>query len=142
MPNTIVYTVNPQRARTDLYKLKVLTVATDFVGGSLSESLKCSIGDGTGLKRGAAGHVTLTYAEGGQLVTSMGHWIELTRIDVSLESLMRVAARNFGDTEVDSFNAEYNALDSDDARYECVQKRAYKMVQQSAPSRMKCRTKY
>merc|ERR1719150_1279513 len=104
--------------------------------------MKCSVGQGEGLKKGAAGHVTLTYAEGGQLVTSMGHWIELTRIDVSLESVMRVVARNFGDTEVDSFNAEYSALDSDAARSECVQKRARKTVRQSAPSRMRRGTKY
>merc|ERR1712110_1377412 len=30
MSNTIVYTVNPKRAQTDLYDLKILTVATEY----------------------------------------------------------------------------------------------------------------
>merc|ERR1712216_79227 len=104
MPMTILYTVNPMRPKTGIYDLKVLTVVTEtsYTGSSspLTEEMKCSIGEGPSLRRGAAGHVTLTYASGGQLVTSMGHWIELTRIDTSLESVLRVAAHEFGDEEV------------------------------------------
>jgi len=144
MPSTILYTVNPKRQRTGLYDLKILTVMTDSgdgLSGCRAENM-CSIGVGAGLRRGLAGHVTLTYASGGQLVTSMGHWIELTRINTTLESVLRVAAHEFGTEECDSLRQEYASKTTDAERYECVQKRAHSMVQKSVPSRMKCRTKY
>ena len=33
--------------------------------------------------KGLAGHVLLTYKSGGCLLVSMGHWIELMKIDTS-----------------------------------------------------------
>merc|ERR1712050_318958 len=122
--STIVYTVRPDRPKTDRYELKVLTVATDFGGPPISDNLKCSIGSGDNLKRGAAGHVTLNYSSGGQLVTSMGHWIELTRINTSLESVMRCVAHEFGDEEVASHRREFMMQTSDAARYECLQRQS------------------
>lgn len=143
MGDTILYTINPDRKKTDVYDLKVLTVVTDYSGQSSSlEHMKCSIGEGPSLKEGAAGHVTLTYASGGQLVTSMGHWIELTRIDTSLESVLRVAAHEFGDDEVVDMQREYAMQSTDAERFACIQKRASTMVQKSAPTRMKARTKF
>jgi len=144
MGGTIMYTLDPKRPRTGRYDVKVLTVVTD-VDGSLrhvQEGIQCSIGEGDDMKKGIAGHVTLTYPSGGQLVTSMGHWIELTRINTSLESVLRTAGHNFGAEEADDFRREYALMDSDSARYECVQKRAQKLVHQSMPSQMKCRTKF
>lgn len=141
---TILYTVDPKRPRTGRYDLKILTVVTDVSEGlqSVGEDKKCSVGEGENIKIGVAGHVALTYPSGGQLVTSMGHWIELTRINTSLESVLRTAGHNFGAEEVDDMMREYAELNSDAARYECVQKRASKYVQQSVPSKMKCRTKF
>ncbi|OLP87440.1 Sodium channel protein type 11 subunit alpha [Symbiodinium microadriaticum] len=101
MSDTIVYTINPKRPQTDAYQLRVLTVVGSWSGGgSVPEAMKCEIEHNGSSKRGVAGHVTLTYPSGGQLVTSMGHWIELTRINTSVESLMQVAAHNFGEEEV------------------------------------------
>merc|ERR1711957_962079 len=105
MGDTIVYSVNPTRTKTDKYDLKVLTVVTD--GVHVAENMKCAVGEGNNRRSGAAGHVTLTYKEGGQLVASNGHWIELTRIDVSLEAIERAAARNFGSEELRGFQEEY-----------------------------------
>merc|ERR1711865_1120123 len=112
MGDTILYTVNPVRVATDLYNLKVLTVVTDYAPDYghdecvIQEEDKCIVGEGDAQKKGLAGHVTLTYAEGGQLVTSMGHWIELSRLDASVESVMRAAGHNFGEEEVSNFNRE------------------------------------
>jgi len=144
MGSTIVYTVNPKRQPTDVYDLKVLTVATDFASssGQVPEDLKCSVGEGGNQKRGAAAHVTLTYAEGGQLVTSMGHWIELTRIDASLESVLQVAAHNFGGAEAENFRRVYMEQATDGDRYQWLQQNCHKYVTSSAPTRMKCRTKF
>lgn len=144
MGGTIVYTLNPHRPHTSVYDLKVLTVVSDWGLGneSLPEAMKCSVGSGTNEKRGAAGHVTLTYSSGGgQLLTSMGHWIELTRIDTSLEAVARVAAHNFGEAERHQFTLEHDRLSSDTERRDHLQSWSKQMVQKSVPTRMKFRTK-
>jgi hypothetical protein len=146
MGDTIVYIVDPKRTQTHLYEVKILTVVTDIASGSKptkgKDDLKCTIGEGDALRSGWAGHVALTYPSGGQLVTSMGHWIELSKIDTSLESVMRVAEKNFGTEEAQTFRAEFANARSDAERSKCIQDRAYSMVTKSMPSKMKCRTKF
>merc|ERR1712232_768147 len=145
MDGTIVYTVNPKREDTQLYELKVLTVVTDdnCRGGRMTEEQESRVGQGDNMKSGAAGHVTLTYKDGGgQLVTSNGHWIELTRINTSLESVMRAAAHNFGNEECRSFQCEWENCSTASQQSRCVQRRARKLVQQSLPSRHHLRTKF
>merc|ERR1712048_649990 len=144
LSDTILYTVKPERQATDVYDLKVLTVVSDFAGGSgqMSDHMTCCLGTGSTQKTGAAGHVVLTYKSGGQLVTSMGHWIELSRIDTSLDAVMRAAAHNFGAEEADDFQREYALQTTDADRYECVQRRSKSLVSKSMPSQMKSRTKF
>lgn len=36
-----------------------------------------------GTHKGSAGHVILTYPKGGKILTSMGHWIELMKLDTT-----------------------------------------------------------
>lgn len=144
MGGTIVYTVNPRRANTQTYDLKVLTVVSTWSGGmdGIPEAMKCSVGSEETEKRGAAGHVTLTYASGGQLLTSMGHWIELTRIDTGLEAVQQVLARNFGQDEWMQFEAEHGALSTESERQGHLQRWSKELVQRSVPTRMKMRTKF
>jgi len=144
MSSTIVYTVNPKRSATNRYDVKVLTVVTEHAqyDGDWGDDVMCSIGSGSGEKKGTAGHVALTYKGGGQLITSNGHWIELTRIDTSVDAVMRVAAHNFGEAEAEEFRKELSDEASESGRAECVQKHARKLVQQSVASRMKSRSKY
>jgi hypothetical protein len=149
MSNTILYTVNPVRKPSNLYELKVLTVVTDYAAdyidhqdGTIQDEAKCAIGEGGTQKKGLAGHVTLTYSEGGQLVTSMGHWIELSRLDASLDSVIRAAGHNFGEEEVSKFRHEYNCLGSATAKSAYLQETCHQLVTKSAPTRMKQRTKY
>lgn len=146
MSDTIVYTVRPDRLKTEAYDLKVLTIVTDMASPQITpqeaEACKCSISEGSTKKTGWAGHVTLSYPSGGQLITSMGHWMELSKVDTSLESVMRVAARNFGDEEAESFQKELAGARTEAERNSYVQKRAYSMVTKSVPSKMKSRTKY
>lgn len=143
MSDTIVYTINPKRPQTDAYQLRVLTVVGSWSGGgSVPEAMKCEIEHNGSSKRGVAGHVTLTYPSGGQLVTSMGHWIELTRINTSVESLMQVAAHNFGEEEVYQHRRELSQMRTETERQVCLQKLSKQMIQKSVPTRMKVRTKY
>jgi len=188
MGGTIVYTINPHRQKTEVYTLKVLTVANsidglencsetnfgedDVLSNGLApkdaftvppssnmvdemaetadardgcaypEAMMCKIGEGDSAKIGMAGHVTLTYSSGGQLVTSMGHWIELTRINTSEEELFRVAAKNFGQLELQEMQADLECQVSEADRDNCRQKWARSSISKSVPTRMKCRTKY
>ena len=89
MGGTIVYSVNQKRKQTDLYDLKVLTVAAK---DNVSKNLKCVIGE----TEGTAGHVLLSYKSGGKILTSMGHWVELMRIDTSQKKLFDLAEFQYG----------------------------------------------
>jgi len=143
MSDTILYTLNPRRTQTRLYDLKVLTVVSEVSTGlAMPDAMKCSVGAGPHEKRGAAGHVALTYASGGQLVTSAGHWIELSRLDTTEEQVIQVAARNFGAEMRTQYESEMAQLCSAKERSDCSQRYSKMMVQQSVPTRMKCRTKY
>lgn len=144
MGDTIVYTVNPERPSTHAYELKVLTVVSEMANSNLVERAagSCSVGIGEDAKNGYAGHVSLTYPSGGQLVTSTGHWIELSRIDTSLESVMQVARKNFGAQEARDLCAELAVAVSESERSDVIQRRASAMITKSMPSKMKSRTKF
>jgi len=120
-----MYTVNPTRRPTDLYILKVLTVvgnADAAEGGvDIPEAMKCRVGPDEGEKSGAAGHITLTYASGGQLVTSMGHWEELSRLDISQDAVRQVAETHFGALELQQYESEMNSYITDGEKNECAQ---------------------
>eukprot|EP00971_Amphidinium_carterae_P085482 1691224-Amphidinium_carterae.1 len=122
MSDTISYTVKRDREATEMYDLKVLTVVTSDAEGcaqGLNHSSRCEVGGGDLTRTGAAGHVTLTYRSGGQIVTSNGHWIELTRINTSLEAVRACAKKNYGDAEVDDFEVEYANMASASEQLDC-----------------------
>merc|ERR1712232_803905 len=97
LSSTIAYTVDKRVISSQTpYKLDVLTVATEVPGiaiANLPAEQVCEFGN----KRGAAGHVCLTYPSGGSLLASAGHWVELMRIEgVTEENLLKTAAANYG----------------------------------------------
>ena len=55
-----------------------------------------------------AGHVLLTYKSGGHILTSMGHWIELMKIDASEKKLFELAQEEFGAEMAEEMQNEYN----------------------------------
>jgi hypothetical protein len=59
---------------------------------------------------GDAGHVLLRYPSGGMILTSMGHWIELMKIDPSEKKLFEVAQREFGFAFAQQMQNEYQQL--------------------------------
>jgi hypothetical protein len=60
---------------------------------------------------GSAGHVLLTYPSGGMILTSMGHWVELMKIDTTAEKVFEVAEREFGAVKAAQMRNEYAAMD-------------------------------
>ena len=83
MGGTIAYTVDAAGATAGAeaakYALEVLTVAESFSDGTAIPRAAITR---TGAHTGAAGHVVLTYeVGGGTLLTSCGHWIELSKLE-------------------------------------------------------------
>lgn len=82
-----------------------------------------------------AGHCLLRFPSNGRLLVSCPHWIELSRLDVSKESLFQVAQDWYGAAECANMLEEYNEIDSEEERNEYVQKKSRTFIQQSAPSK-------
>lgn len=84
---TIVYCVDNNKIKHDVYKTEILTIVPTIKPPS--ENLISQIGE----HRGCAGHVLLRYPLGGMILTSMGHWVELMKIDTSEKKLFEVAEK-------------------------------------------------
>ena len=78
---TITYAVDSSKLKNNPYKLKLLTVVTSIQPPE--DKQVCQIGE----YKGSAGHTLLTYPSGGMILTSMGHWVELMKIDTSKKRL-------------------------------------------------------
>lgn len=61
--------------------------------------------------KGTAGHILLTYSSGGHLLTSMGHWIELMKIDTSEHKLFEVAEKQYGVEYANQMKSQYAQMD-------------------------------
>ena len=104
MGGTILYSVD-KTVKSEVYDLKVLTVVSNVQ--VTEENLKCRVGE----KVGSAGHVMLAYKSGGHLLTSMGHWIELMKIDTSEKKLFEIAEREYGAEKAAQMRSEYEQMD-------------------------------
>lgn len=77
LDQTILFSVNKANIDETKYKLDILTINTTNIPKFDEQVL--NIDD----HKGSAGHVLITYPSGGMILTSMGHWIELMKIDTS-----------------------------------------------------------
>eukprot|EP00811_Abedinium_folium_P000177 NODE_10161_length_1372_cov_8.123695.p1 GENE.NODE_10161_length_1372_cov_8.123695~~NODE_10161_length_1372_cov_8.123695.p1 ORF type:complete len:355 (-),score=81.72 NODE_10161_length_1372_cov_8.123695:213-1277(-) len=132
MSSTIAYTVDGNvAATTPAYKLEVLTVASGMRGVSLPSAphLLCQ----SGKHRGSAGHVLMTYPSGGLLLTSAGHWIDLTRLDVSEERLLSMASTTYGEEYSSGLRSRLESCSTGIDRDELSQCFAKRYIQGSSP---------
>jgi 60 kDa SS-A/Ro ribonucleoprotein len=150
MGGTICYAVDDARAaaaREAGTDVRVLTVVTSVDGmkvvpaqhrGRLS-SVGGSSGSGSsssGARRvGLAGHVLLTLPGGGMLLTSMGHWVELAKLEVSEETLLAAARARGGEGAAASAYEQLSRVgrQEDPARQQLLQKLAGQMVMSATP---------
>lgn len=125
---TIVFSVD--LSKTDAsevpYELILLSIDTASDGGMYSLSI--------GEHRGSAGHVLLKYSSGGTMLLSKGHWIELVKLDTSVEDVIRVARANYGDAFAGQLEVECNS-GSLQEQAEAVQTWAKRIVQSNAPTK-------
>lgn len=125
---TIVYGVDSAVAEkpNPFYSLEVLTVVTSH---PVEPRMSVAIGE----HKGAAGHVLLSYKGGGMLLTSMGHWVELMKIDTSEKKVFEAVEREYGAKEALRMQEEYAQVSSVDDQREWVRSNAVKFVQEQAP---------
>jgi len=105
MSGTIAYNVDFGVADNSSYSLEILTIAQSMRGVKIRDRDALHIGD----ESGAAGHVILKYPSGGQLLTSSGHWLELSKLNVDVDRFLAVAKTNTDDVY---YTAMYNDIQS------------------------------
>ena len=66
------------------------------------------------------------------ILTSMGHWVELMKIDTSDKKLFEIAEREYGLERATEMRNEYAAMDFQ-SQQAYVQRNAVEFVQKSAP---------
>jgi hypothetical protein len=128
MGGTIIYSVKNGNLNHEAYKLKVLSVSTGTYLPETESQFTSKVGEHVG----TACHVLLTYPSGGMILTSMGHWIELMKVDTSEKKLFEVAEQNFGVAYAQQMKMEYASLDTNEQKA-WVSKNAVNFVQNQAP---------
>eukprot|EP01113_Clastostelium_recurvatum_P022900 TRINITY_DN2740_c0_g1_i3.p1 TRINITY_DN2740_c0_g1~~TRINITY_DN2740_c0_g1_i3.p1 ORF type:complete len:374 (+),score=59.33 TRINITY_DN2740_c0_g1_i3:51-1172(+) len=126
---TIAFDVKPDLSPCDAYGLDVLTVATRLGGTGLERGGRSHVGD----FKGTVGHAVLSYPSGGKLLLSCGHWVELSRLDVSVESVLKTASKTWGEAYSEQISTELKSASSSEDRERVVQMYAQRMVQQTSP---------
>lgn len=137
---TIMYTVDRQASDTNRYKLEVLTVAVKVDNRLPAEGTHrlCTLPTDHSVK-GAAGHVLLRYpspkAEGqeGLMLVSMGHWIELAKLDVNFESVIQHAQKTYGEAYARNLSEQIRAAPPQ-AQMAQMQAYACSAVQKASPA--------
>eukprot|EP00727_Mastigamoeba_balamuthi_P001548 m51a1_g11390 hypothetical protein (421) ;mRNA; r:20767-22080 len=129
---TIAYTVLPLAFDNAAYKAEVLTVQTQWSGtfAPPANMPRVHVRDIEGL----AGHVLLTYPSGGQILTSSGHWVELARLDVSQDTVLKVAQERYGAEYADQMKRQLAAMPAE-MQMQQMQMCSAAFVQQAAPCR-------
>merc|ERR1719473_1912283 len=82
---------------------------------------------------GLAGHVLLTYPSGGRLLTSMGHWIELTKLHGCTEESVLQAAERRGAAYSRAIREELDSCATQSERDRALQRCGAQLVQNAAP---------
>jgi hypothetical protein len=130
LSGTIAFSVDWSKADCSAYKCDVLTVMTELNGKPAcpAPGRGCQVGSFNGW----AGHVLLTYPSGGRILASAGHWVELSRLDVTEAQLLN-AASSFGAAFQNDIINTMAACTSAQERQRNVQQLSSLMVQQSVP---------
>ena len=137
MGGTITYAVDEAGAaasRAAGCRLEVLTVAekVDGMVTATNGMYRRRLSKAGGVM-GLAGHVLITYPSGGKLLTSMGHWIELSKLHGCTEESVLRTAESRGAGYVCKLRAELDACSDASDRSRLLQEYAAELVQSSAP---------
>ena len=130
MPGTILYSVKGDYlAENPPYKLTCLTIVTKADGAEQESSPDAIV---VGEKKGLAGHVMLEYENGGKILTSCGHWVELVKLDVTYEKVFKLVQKQYGDCCAIDWSNELSNL-SPEEQNQKLQFDSFTFVQSAAP---------
>lgn len=129
MGGTIQYEVDWDVAMSsECYSMQVLTRVVSADNKAVEADKKSE----SEAKPGIAGHVLLQFACGGHLLTSCGHWIELSRLGMTEEDYLKVGEKNYGKAWSDNTRCELAKMGKA-KKTSYIQNMASNWVQQSAP---------
>jgi len=130
LSGTVVVGLDKVKADTKEFKVDILTVATN-AGGFKTPTDDTCLWEISGQK-GTVGHALVKYPNGGLLLISAGHWIELSNLNVNFSELKKVA---------DSYGSKYNSQ-MDEISQMCeteqkveIQKMAKQFIQQNSAAK-------
>jgi hypothetical protein len=129
LDSTIVFTVNNSKVDASKYQLQILTIVTETGGYEIGWQYSLHEIDG---KRGTVGHALIKYHNGCTILVSAGHWIELSKLDVNVFHLEKVADK-FGGNFSKQFKSIKNSKQSENQKSIQYNKMANQMVMMSAP---------
>lgn len=137
MGGTCGYTLKERAPVTDKYELTALTVITKVEGRDARERYDLSACKGkcaeVASHNGILGHTTLRFkSSGGVLLTSSGHWLELSQLSTSETNVFNAMRSQWGESAVQSNMASYSAMPVEQQRAQ-LQTFAANLVQQAAP---------
>jgi len=131
LSNTVVFSCDVNKVDKDLYDLEILTIVTGTRGFPIE---KCSNNSKIKEQSGTAGHVILKYKKTGcNIIMSAGHWIELSNLNVDVNSLEKVANSMGGEYKREMEEIKNNKSLKENQRSERFKSMANKYVQQSTP---------
>jgi len=130
LSSTIVFTVDNSKIDGSRYQLDILTIVTGK-GGYCNLDSERNL-HGINGSKGSVGHAIIKYHNGGYMIVSAGHWVELSKLDVNTIHLEKVA-ENFGGEYSKQFNIIKNSNQSESEKFIQYNQIANQMVMQSAP---------
>lgn len=128
LPSTIVYNVVDLSEEILPYILEVLTVVDD----KKNKYPHCRTIDGK--YEGTAGHCILKYSNGGILMTSNCHFIELLKIDTSIETVVSQARGMYGEVYSQRIEEELRSAPTESMRTDSMNNYIVRMVSDTTPS--------
>jgi hypothetical protein len=134
MSSTILYSVDRSvlQRNSAKYTAEILTIVSKIQGGQSPQCKEHTLN--LGEHRGAAGHVLLKFPDKGMILCSSGHWIELAKLDASINTVILQAEKEYGVEYAQKFKTEYDSAPQ--ARKSAmIQSEASKIVFQSAPQK-------
>jgi hypothetical protein len=135
MGNNIIYTLRDAYEYQDAqFSIEVLSIATDFgkfwtLDPRQHKLRKLYLNNEVGY----AGHVMITYHSGGKILASAGHWLDLNKIEVQPNVVLREMNRLFGSNYAHEFKVELDNAVSDETVQEIVQRSVRQIMLTSAP---------
>ena len=75
----------------------------------------------------------LSYKEGGKILTSMGHWIELMRINTTEEKFFAAAENLYGKSYAEKVKSDYSSLAAPSSKAQYLLSASVSFIQNQSP---------